>query len=71
MRVFLTGASGYSGGSVAQRLVAEGHRVILSLASNGRVRGRKSREMLGWVPRGPSLLEEIEHGYYACRYGRA
>lgn len=36
-----------------------------SFGSNSRVRGVRAREELGWTPSGPSLLEEIETGYYA------
>ena len=28
MKVFLTGATGYIGGSVAERLIASGHQVV-------------------------------------------
>jgi hypothetical protein len=31
----------------------------------------KSRTVLGWQPRGPALLEEIERGTYLQQYGRA
>ena len=36
-----------------------------SFGSNSRVRGVRAREELGWAPHQPSLLEEIERGYYA------
>ncbi len=32
--------------------------------SNSRVRSSHIRKVLGWMPKGPSLLSEIEHGYY-------
>ncbi len=37
---------------------------ILSMGSNSRVRAEKARRVLGWAPKGPSLWEEIERGYY-------
>lgn len=36
-----------------------------SFGSNSRVRGVRTREELGWTPHRPSLLTEIEQGYYA------
>jgi nucleoside-diphosphate-sugar epimerase len=33
-----------------------------TFASNSRVRGVAARRELGWAPRGPALLEAIEHG---------
>lgn len=36
-----------------------------SFGSNSRVRGVRSRAELGWTPSQPSLLDEIESGYYA------
>ena len=36
-----------------------------TMGSNSRVRGRRARKELGWAPRAPSLLEEIERGCYA------
>lgn len=67
MKIFITGASGYIGGSVAAALMAAGHRVsglartadgAAALAHRGiaPVRGT-------WKPAGASLIEEIE---YAC-----
>jgi len=35
-----------------------------SFASNSRVRGKRSRAELGWKPKGPPILEEIERGHY-------
>ena len=43
----------------------------LTFGSNSRIRGVKSRAVLGWQPRGPALLEEIERGTYLQQYGRA
>lgn len=42
-----------------------GPRTHISLASNSRVRGRLSREVLGWAPGGPTLEHEILRGHYA------
>ena len=36
-----------------------------TMGSNSRVRAVRARRELGWAPRGPSLLEEIERGCYA------
>lgn len=36
-----------------------------TMASNSRVRARRARSELGWVPSGPGLIEEIESGCYA------
>jgi nucleoside-diphosphate-sugar epimerase len=36
-----------------------------TMGSNSRVRGKRARSELGWLPSGPSVLEEIEHGCYA------
>jgi nucleoside-diphosphate-sugar epimerase len=33
-----------------------------TFASNSRVRAVAARQTLGWTPRGPALLQEIEHG---------
>ncbi len=35
-----------------------------AFGSNSRVRSDQIRRVLGWTPKGPSLLEEIEAGYY-------
>jgi hypothetical protein len=35
-----------------------------TMGSNSRVRAVRARRELGWVPRRPSLLEDIEHGSY-------
>lgn len=43
---------------------ALGPKAHSSFASNSRVRARRSRSELGWQPKGPPILEEIEHGYY-------
>ncbi|HKM63803.1 MAG TPA: NAD-dependent epimerase/dehydratase family protein [Acidisphaera sp.] len=36
-------------------------RAVFSLASNSRVRGRRSREVLGWTPRHASVTDWIRH----------
>jgi nucleoside-diphosphate-sugar epimerase len=35
-----------------------------SMGSNSRVRAKRARAELGWKPQGPSLIEEIERGFY-------
>ena len=40
-----------------------------SFGSNSRVRGVRARAELGWSPSRPSLLDEIENGYYARLHG--
>lgn len=43
-----------------------GHAMThLSLGSNSRVRGLRARRELGWRPVHQSLMEEIDHGWYA------
>ena len=60
MKVLVTGASGYVGGSVAFALLASGHRVV------GLVRSAvRARRELGRARHRRSLLEEIVHG--SCR----
>jgi nucleoside-diphosphate-sugar epimerase len=39
-----------------------GESVRSSLASNSRVRATNARRLLGWSPKGPSLLEVLEKG---------
>lgn len=36
-----------------------------TMGSNSRVRARRARAELGWAPKAPSLIEEIERGCYA------
>lgn len=43
---------------------------IFGFGSNCRVRADKARKMLGWDPKGPSLMAEIESGYYRQKHGR-
>ena len=63
MRVFVTGATGYIGGSVASLLVAAGHAVRgLTRDANGEVAalGLADRaRALGWQPRHASVLDTI------------
>ncbi len=40
-----------------------------TMGSNSRVRARRARQELGWVPTAPSLLEEIGRGCYAGGMG--
>lgn len=42
-----------------------GTNAITSFGSNSRVSALKARKMLGWAPKGPPLLEDIETGSYA------
>jgi hypothetical protein len=44
---------------------------ITSYGSNSRVSALKARKMLGWAPKGPALLEDVEHGSYREALGRA
>jgi nucleoside-diphosphate-sugar epimerase len=41
-----------------------GAAAYTSYGSNSRVRAPKARAMLGWQPKGPPLIEEIERGCY-------
>lgn len=41
----------------------------LTFGSNSRVRAMKARKLLGWAPKGPGLIEEIEQGVYKEIYG--
>jgi hypothetical protein len=41
----------------------------LSFGSNSRIRGVKSRQVLGWQPKGGTLIDEIENGVYKEVYG--
>jgi nucleoside-diphosphate-sugar epimerase len=42
----------------------------LSFGSNSRVRADKARQVLGWQPKGGTLIDEIENGVYREVYGR-
>lgn len=41
-----------------------GAGALTSFGSNSRVRADKARRMLGWSPKGPPMLEDVEHGSY-------
>ena len=43
----------------------------LSFGSNSRVRAGKARKVLGWAPKGGTLIDEIENGVYREMYGKA
>ena len=47
-----------------------GPGAYLSFGSNSRVRGVKSRSILGWQPKGGTLFDEIENGVYKEVYGK-
>ena len=47
---------------IADAIAELGESVRSSLASNSRVRATNARRLLGWSPKGPSLLEVIEKG---------
>jgi nucleoside-diphosphate-sugar epimerase len=55
--------------SPAEAEAALGIRAHTSFGSNSRVRARRAREELGWQPKGPSLLHEIEAGWYRQVHG--
>lgn len=40
-----------------------------TFGSNSRVRGARARQELGWAPKGPALLDDIERGSYAAQTG--
>ena len=46
-----------------------GVNAITSYGSNSRVSALKARKMLGWAPKGPALLEDVEHGSYRAALG--
>ena len=50
--------------SIEQAVNTWGPRAHIALGSNSRVRADKARRELGWQPRGPTLLHDIEHGSY-------
>ena len=47
-----------------------GVNAITSYGSNSRVSALKARRMLGWAPKGPALLDDVEHGSYREALGR-
>jgi nucleoside-diphosphate-sugar epimerase len=46
-----------------------GVNAITSFGSNSRVSALKARKMLGWAPKGPALLEDVERGSYRDALG--
>jgi nucleoside-diphosphate-sugar epimerase len=46
-----------------------GANAITSYGSNSRVSALKARKMLGWAPKGPAMLEDVEHGSYRKALG--
>ena len=50
---------------IEEALAALGAGAVTSYGSNSRVRAQKARLMLGWEPKGPALIDEIETGCYA------
>jgi nucleoside-diphosphate-sugar epimerase len=48
-----------------------GMGAITSYGSNSRVRALKARKLLGWAPKGPALLDDVEHGSYRAALGSA
>ncbi len=50
--------------TMADAVRAWGPPMSLSLGSNSRLRADKARAMLGWDPKGPPMLDDIENGSY-------
>lgn len=45
--------------------------LVASVAgTNSRITAAKARQVLGWNPKMPSMLEDIENGSYRARYGK-
>jgi uncharacterized protein YbjT (DUF2867 family) len=77
MKVFLTGATGYIGSAVADRLRAAGHEVTGlarseasgpyadALVLDQQASGKRAQELLGWQPHRPDVLVDLERGAYA------
>lgn len=55
--------------AIEDAVTALGPGAHLTFGSNSRVQAVKARGVLGWAPRGPALLDEIEHGVYRDLYG--
>ena len=55
---------------VEQAFLEWGAAAYTSFGSNSRVRADKARKMLGWQPKGGTLLDEIEKGVYAELHGK-
>jgi nucleoside-diphosphate-sugar epimerase len=49
---------------IDEAVEALGPGAHLTWGSNSRVKADKARRMLGWAPKGPSLIDEIERGSY-------
>ena len=64
MRIFITGATGYIGGSLAHRLLAEGHQVTGLVRSQARAEQARAR---GIAP----LLGTLDDGEVLARAARA
>jgi nucleoside-diphosphate-sugar epimerase len=61
----LLGGKPAQGWSVDEAIAQWGPMAVwFSLGGNSRVSADKARRMLGWQPKGPSLFEEIERGWY-------
>jgi nucleoside-diphosphate-sugar epimerase len=54
--------------AIEDAVTAFGPGAHLTFGSNSRVQATKARKLLGWAPKGPSLLHEIEHGTYKHLY---
>jgi nucleoside-diphosphate-sugar epimerase len=55
--------------TMAEAVRAWGPPMSLSLSSNSRLRADKARAMLSWEPKGPPMLDDIEHGSYRAALG--
>lgn len=55
--------------AIEDAVSALGPGAHLTFGSNSRVRAMKARKVLGWEPKGPSLMQEIEQGAYKQQYG--
>ncbi len=54
---------------IEDALAALGIGALTSYGSNSRVRADKARRMLGWTPKGPGLIDDIERGSAREDYG--
>lgn len=50
---------------IADAVAALGPGAHLTFGSNSRVKADKARRVLGWAPKGPALLDDVERGTYA------
>jgi nucleoside-diphosphate-sugar epimerase len=55
--------------TIDDAVTALGPSAHLTFGSNSRVQSLKARKMLGWSPKGPTLIHEIEHGVYKDVHG--